>query len=122
MGSHPVNLAVRFLLELFALSTLAFWGWTQHAGVLRFVLTLGLPIAAAALWYTFAVPDEPQRGGEAPVAVPGSVRLVLELALFGFATWALYDAGATGLSWILGIAVLAHYVASYDRIAWLIRQ
>lgn len=122
MGSHPVNLAVRFLLEIAALITLGYWGWTQHDGVVRFVLGIGVPLLAAALWYTFAVPEDRSRSGEAPVPVPGIIRLALELALFAFAAWALYDAGLTLLSLILASLVIIHYAISYDRLAWLIKQ
>ena len=27
MGSHPLNLALRFLLELVAIGAVGFWGW-----------------------------------------------------------------------------------------------
>lgn len=122
MGSHPINLAVRFLLELAGLAALAYWGWTQHEGLLRILLALGLPLVAAILWGTFAVPDDPSRSGKAPVPIPGIVRLLLELAFFGFAAWALYDAGNTVLSLILAVVVVLHYLVSYDRVAWLVRQ
>ena len=122
MGTHPVNLAVRFILELCALAAMAYWGWTQHAGWLRFVLAIGLPVLAAILWGTFAVPNDPSRSGQAPVPVPGVVRLMLELAFFGLAVWMLYDAGATILSSIMGIVVIIHYALSYDRMAWLLKQ
>lgn len=122
MGSHPINLAVRFLLELAALAAIGYWGWSQHDGALRFVLAIGLPLLAAILWGTFAVPEDPSRSGKAPVPVPGIVRLVLELALFAFAAWALYDAGNATLALVLAAIVIIHYVLSYDRIAWLLRQ
>ena len=120
MGAHPLNLAIRFLLELAGLAALAHWGWSQHEGWLRFVLAIGLPLLAAALWATFAVPDDPSRSGKAPVPVPGIVRLVLELAFFAAATWAIYDAGNATLSIILATAVAIHYAVSYDRIIWLL--
>ncbi len=119
MGSHPVNLALRFLLELAALLALGVWGWQQSEGWLRIVLTIAVPIIAAAIWGTFNVPHDPSRSGAAPVAVPGMLRLAIELALFLVATWALYDTGYTSLSWVLGIIVALHYIASYDRIHWL---
>jgi hypothetical protein len=122
MSSNPINLAVRFLLELSALLAIGFWGWRQGEGLFRFVLAIGLPLIAAVLWGTFAVPDDRSRSGKAPVPVPGVVRLVLELAFFAFATWALYNAGATQLSWLLGGVTLVHYVLSYDRLWWLIRR
>ena len=74
------------------------------------------------LWGTFAVPGDPSRSGKAPVPVPGILRLVLELALFGFAAWALYDSGSPMLALVLAVLTLIHYALSYDRIAWLVRQ
>ena len=122
MGSHPLNLAVRFILEIAALGAIGYWGWTQHDGFVRYLLAVGGPILAAIVWATFAVPDDPSRSGKAPVPVPGIIRLVLELALFAFAAWALYDAGNSLLALILAAVVLVHYALSYDRIAWLLRQ
>lgn len=122
MSSHPINLAVRFLLEVAALLAVGYWGWSTGSGVLRFVLALGLPLMAAVLWGTFRVPNDPSSSGRAPVPIPGILRLLLELALFAFATWALYDAGAVQLSWILGLVVVVHYALSYDRIRWLVGQ
>jgi hypothetical protein len=72
-------------------------------------------------WGTFAVPDDPSRSGKAPVVIPGILRLIMELAFFTFAIWALYDVGFTGWSWAMGIFVAVHYLASYDRIVWLIK-
>jgi hypothetical protein len=122
MGSHPINLAIRFLLEIAALVAIGYWGWSQHSGLLRVVLAVGGPLIAAILWGVFAVPGDPSRSGKAPVPVPGIARLVLELAIFAFAAWALYDAGHSMLALILAIIVLLHYALSYDRMAWLLRQ
>jgi hypothetical protein len=122
MNSHPINLAVRFLLELIALTTVGYWGWHQSDGPFRYVLALGLPLIAAVAWGSFNVANDPSRSGQAPVPVPGIVRLGLELALFGFAIWALFDLGLTTLGWVMGIVVLVHYGVSYDRLRWLIKQ
>jgi hypothetical protein len=122
MGSHPINLAIRFLLELSALVSMGVWGWRQSESWFRFLLALSAPIVAAVVWGTFAVPNDPSRSGAAPVAVPGILRLGIELVFFIFATWALYDLGFTRLSWTLGIIVALHYITSYDRILWLITQ
>jgi hypothetical protein len=122
MGSNPGNLAVRFLLEIAGLAALGWWGWNRGDGILQFVLALGVPILAAVLWGTFAVPSDPSRSGKAPVPVPGVVRLLLELAFFAAATWALYATDLTTLAWIYGAVVVIHYAVSYDRILWLVRQ
>jgi hypothetical protein len=120
MGSHPINLALRFLLEMVALLSVGMWGWKQSDGWLRFVLMIGIPVVLAAIWGTFAVPDDPSRSGHAPVVTPGAVRLVIELGIFAFATWSLYDIGLLKWSMALGIVVVLHYAASYDRIIWLL--
>ena len=122
MGSHPVNLAIRFLLELSALLAAGIWGWRQSGGWLRFVLAVGIPIILAAAWGTFAVPNDPSRSGAAPIAVHGILRLAIELAIFAFAVWGLYDLGYARLGLIVGIITALHYVVSYDRILWLARQ
>jgi hypothetical protein len=72
MGSHPINLAVRFLLEVVALLAMAYWGWTQHEGLFRFVWAIGLPVVSAVIWGSFAVPDDPSRSG-AGFLRPGDV-------------------------------------------------
>lgn len=122
MGSNPINLAVRFVLEIGALIALGRWGWNAADGFLRYVLALGIPALAAVLWGTFAVRNDPSRSGKAPVPVPGLLRLVLEFAFFGAATAALLASGSRQLGWIFGVVVIVHYLLSYDRILWLIRQ
>ena len=122
MGSNPINLAVRFFLELTALMAMGFWGWNQGKGALRFVLAFGIPVIAAIIWGVFAVPNDPSRSGNALVSTPGFLRLALELMFFSFATWTLYSAGAIRASWIFGIVTLIHYILSYDRLYWLIKQ
>lgn len=122
MGTHPLNLAVRFALELCALFNLGLWGWRQRDDGLRIVIALAVPIVCAVLWGTFAVPNDPTRSGSAPVPVPGVLRLALELGFFGSAAWALYDMGFATLTAIFGMAVALHYLLSYDRLTWLVRQ
>ena len=122
MGSNPVNLAARFILEVVGLLALGWWGWNRAEGALRILLALGIPILAAVIWGTFAVPDDPSRSGEARVPVTGTLRLILELAFFASATSALIALDLITLGWVYGIAALIHYAISYDRIAWLVRQ
>jgi len=118
MSSHPINLALRFLLELAALAAVAVWGWRTGDGWLRYALAIGLPLVLAVVWAVFRVPNDP---GPAPVATPGVARLIIELAFFGFAAWALYDIGALAPCLLLSLTVIAHYVTSYDRVLRLIR-
>lgn len=119
MANHPLNLALRFILELVALYALGFWGWTQHAGLARILWGIGLPLLAALTWGTFRVPNDP---GKATVPVPGWLRLVLEALILGGAVWALYAAGQARWALVYGLVLLAHYLLSYDRVLWLLRQ
>jgi hypothetical protein len=122
MGSNPINLTVRFFLELAALIAMGFWGWNQREGMPRSVLAFGIPLIAAVMWGVFAVPNDPSRSGNAPIATPGILRLALELIFFSFAAWTIYSAGATTASWIFIIVTLVHYILSYDRLYWLISR
>jgi hypothetical protein len=86
------------------------------------LMDIGGPVIAAALWATFAVPDDPSRSGKAPVPIPEAMRPVLELSLFGFAAWALCDAASQMLALIMASYTIIHYALSYDRVAWLLSR
>jgi hypothetical protein len=122
MGYHPLNLGLRFLLELTALFSLGVWGRSLNPGLVGAVLMILIPLVAAAAWGTFRTPDDRSASGRAPVAVPGWTRLLLEFVFFGLAAWGLNQAGYSTQAIILAGFTLLHYVLSYDRIAWLLRQ
>lgn len=119
MSQNPANLALRFILELVALYFIGRWAWLQQSGALRYVLAIGLPLLAAFVWGTFRVPGD---GGAPRVRVPGIGRLLIEFVFFGFATWSLFDTGAYTTGWIFGGITLIHYLISYDRIDWPLKQ
>lgn len=119
MNSHPLNLALRFVLEILALAAFAYWGWTQHTGLLRAVLALLVPILAGAVWGTFRVPGDPK---DAPIAVPGRVRLLLEVGFFGSAVALLAAANQPSAALVFAIVTILHYLVSYDRVIWLMKQ
>jgi hypothetical protein len=120
MGSHPINLMIRFLLELSALGSVGLWGWKSFDGTLQYLLGLGLPILMTIVWGTFAVLDDPSRSGKAPIPVSGLIRLLIEFVFFAVAVWALYELEYTRLSYALGGIVIIHYLVSYDRVKWLL--
>jgi len=122
MGSHPINLAFRFLLELTALAVMGIWGWHFGTDWTRFVFAFVIPVFTAAIWGIFAVPNDPSRSGAAPVPVPGILRLVTELAIFACAIWMIYDLRYPLFSRLFGAAVVSHYLLSMDRILWLIQK
>jgi hypothetical protein len=119
---RPFNLVARFLLEIAALVALGNWGYGMAEGGLRFVLAAGIPIIAAAVWGIFAVKEDPSRSGHAPVPVRGPVRLLIELAFFGLAAYAMVAAGMQPLALLFVAAVIIHYFASHARIKWLLAQ
>lgn len=119
MANNPINLGLRFVLELAGLVAMGYWGWTQHEGIARVLLAVGVPLIAAALWGTFRVDNDPKK---APVKVPGVVRLLLEVAFFGTAVGLLAAASQTTAAIVFGAVVLFHYLISYDRILWLLKQ
>lgn len=120
-GFHPANLAFRFILELGAFVALAIGGYAIGSGAFAWILAIGLPLVAMLAWGTFNVPGDRSRSGAAPVPVPGVVRLIVELDIFG---------GAVLVSWFanpafavaLGAGVVVHYALSIDRIRWLLES
>ncbi|WP_247235422.1 YrdB family protein [Telluribacter sp. SYSU D00476] len=119
MSQHPINLGIRFLLEIAALVAVGMWGWQKPEGNMRYVLVVLLPVLLAALWGVFRVPNDP---GVPPVQVSGVVRLLIEAFVFGSAVAALYDLGQLRNSIVLAGLLLVHYLVSYDRVQWLLRQ
>jgi hypothetical protein len=118
MNTHPVNLTVRFLLEIMMLIVLGCWGWHLGTDWLRYLLAAGFPVIAAVLWGNFRIPNDPK---PAPIAIPGPLRLLLEWVLFGLAVYGLKVLGHPQLSIWLAIVVIVHYAVSYDR-TWVMLQ
>lgn len=104
------------------LGALGWWGHGRTETPWRWALMLALPLAAATLWGVFATPGDPSRSGSTVVATAGWLRLGLELGLFAAALAALVHGGARWPALALGVALLVHHAASYERLAWLVRQ
>ena len=97
MVIKSANLALRFLLELGVLGALGYWGFRTGDGTLmKWILGLGAPILAAVVWGTFVAP-------KAAVALSAPLHLLVELAVFGLATLALYRAGQANLAAAFGL-------------------
>ena len=122
MEVNKINLAVRFILEMAGLITLGIWGWDKGDGISKYILTLGVPLFAATIWGVFAVVDDPSRSGNAPIIVPGIIRLFIELTFFVLVIWALFVMHHSMLGWFFGFLVVVHYLVSYERVTWLLQQ
>jgi Protein of unknown function (DUF2568) len=99
-GLRGVTLTVRFLCELAMLAALAFWGFGVAEGLWGWVLGIGAPVLAAAVWGAFVAP-------KARWPVPAPVRVAIELVLFGVAAAALAAAGQPLAAVVLGVAGVA---------------
>lgn len=122
MSQNLANLALRLLLELAALGGVAVFGWRSGEGPVRLLFAILFPLIAALLWGVFRVPGDASASGGAVVAVPGPIRLVLELSLFAIASAGLYLTGSELLGLTLAALALFHYLLSYDRVLWLLKS
>jgi hypothetical protein len=122
MGNHPLNLALRFILELCALASVGFGGWNISNEWFKYVLAVLFPIILASIWGVFNVQNDPSRSGKALIPISGITRIILEIGIFAIAIWTLYKIGFIKLVMVYGVFVIAHYVLSYDRIKWLISR
>ena len=124
MSNNPLNLILRFVLEVLAVSAFAFWGWAW-GGWLRWPLAIGCLLLAAAVWGIFRTPGDPSSGAGV-IATRGPIRLALELGIFALAILALLNAHANSraetVAIVLGVGVVIHYALSWDRVAWLLRN
>jgi uncharacterized protein DUF2568 len=77
----PLNLGLRFVLELCMLVALGIWGFSENI-----VLGIAAPLAAALVWGLWIAPKANRR-------LRDPVRLAVELVLFGAAGAALAAAG-----------------------------
>ena len=114
------NLALRFGLEVAALTWLATVAWRLSSGPWRWVAVIAVPLLAAAAWTTFNVLGDPSRSGAAPIEVSGSVRLALELAVLGAGSAGFLLRGPRAAGLALVALIVVHYANSIPRIEWLL--
>jgi hypothetical protein len=115
------NLALRFGLELAAITGLAMAAWKLSSGNFRWVAVIAVPIVAVAIWGIFNVLDDPSRSGEAPVEVSGWIRLAIELAILGggAAGFAIAERPAVAIS--VAVLIVIQYATSWSRVEWLLQ-
>ena len=81
-----------------------------------------IPLLLAFVWGVFAVSGDPSRSGKTVVKTPGIIRLFLEFSIFTIGAFAIFKSGYSIFSYIFSGVVILHYLLSYDRIVWLIKQ
>ena len=118
---HPANLALRFLLEIAALGGFSVLAWSLTDGWWRYLAVVVTLAALMTLWGVFTVPGDPSRSGNAPVPVPGSLRLLLEFAILFGGAWAFHAVGYSWAGLSLAGLVVVHYLLWTDRVVWLLQ-
>ncbi len=119
---NPINLLIRFFLELFAIGSVGLWAWHHFNGVSKLIFTLLCPLAIAVVWAVFAVPNDPSRSGKTVIRTSGILRLLIELSVFALGFICFSQLGYQKWALVYIILVIGHYLASYKRIKWLIKQ
>lgn len=118
MSIVTLGLGLHFMLELCALAAMIFAGFRLGDSLaMRLLLGVALPVAAAAIWGVFRVPNDP---GPATVAIDGRLRLLIEWAIFGTAIAMLYAAGHPALAMTFLVAAIVDYAIMYERVLRLL--
>ena len=98
------NLLLRFLLELFALGALGYWGFKTGDGMLAKVgIGIGAPLVAAVVWAVFVSP-------QASVQLPAILVLLLQVLVFGAAAAGLVVTGHRTLALVFGVIVVINAI------------
>lgn len=97
------NLAVKFVLELVAIGTFAYWGAMAGSGALAILLAIAAPTAAIIVWGLFLAPRAKRR-------LPLPARIPAELVVFGLAAASLAAVGSSIAAIVFGIVVIANAV------------
>ncbi|MBK5267657.1 MAG: YrdB family protein [Acidimicrobiia bacterium] len=114
------NLALRFGLELAALVGLAMGAWASSSGWVRWAAVIVVPVTVAAIWGVFNVVGDPSRSGDAPIEVPGWLRLGIELVVLGGGAGGFYLSERPNFAIGVGALVIVHYGVSVRRVHWLL--
>ena len=109
-GLHAVNEGLAFLLELLALSGLAWWGADAGGGLgTKILLGAGAPILAAVAWGMFAAP-------RARFRLPLAAVLAVKVIVFGLAAVGVYAIGQPGFAIAFAVVALINTaLATVDR-------
>lgn len=114
------NLALRFFLELGGIAGLGIASWKLIPVPFRWIAAIGIPVAAVVIWGVFNVEGDTSRSGNAPIQVPGWIRLVIEITILGGAAAGLFLSGHRFFAFTYIAFLLIHYTASWRRIVWLL--
>ena len=119
MHNHPLNLLLRFLLELIILFAIGRWAYFSYEGMLKYLMMIVLPAGGAAAWGIFRVPAD---HGKGVIAIRGYIRLIMEVIFFLSGWYCLNESGMkTTAAWFAILSII-HYIISYKRIILLLKN
>lgn len=114
--NHPLNLGLRFILEVFGFYALGAYGLAAFDAPWHVVAAIAFPFTAAIIWGVFRVPND---GGEPKVKVHGRLRILIEFLFFSLAIAAFFGRDEYGIAGIYLLVVLMHYIYSHQRLRTL---
>ncbi|MBS1772815.1 MAG: YrdB family protein [Bacteroidetes bacterium] len=93
-----LNLALAFILELFMLYAMGYWGFhlKQSTGI-RWFVGIGLPVVVAIVWGIFLAP-------KSVMQTPPTVKMLGKLVLMESSAVLLYTTGKTNMAITFAIA------------------
>jgi hypothetical protein len=104
---QSINLALRFVLEMFALGAVAYWGFKSGKdGILRWLMAIGAPVLLAVIWGVFGSP-------KAVIKLTAPLHFTVEVLTFGLPALALYFAGKQHLAFIYIIVVIINRILMF---------
>lgn len=119
---HPLNLALRFGLEITALYVFATRTYAHFTTPINWIAAITAVLIAGALWGIFKVPGDPSSNGKAVVPVNGVLRFLLEFTFFFVAVFVLVLDESYWFTGIFSFLIFFHYLISLDRFVWLLKN
>lgn len=102
-----LNLALAFLLELFAVGALFYWGFqTGSSQIVKIILGIGAPLLLIVIWGRFL-------GPRSPVRLRDPLLTVVKLIVFGSSAAALAVAGQPNLALVFAIVAVVNLALAY---------
>ena len=110
-----------FLIEVVGLIGIGRWGW--HLGgstAWSLLLSALLVLAASGSWTLFRTKGFVPTGGDPVVAVPGPVRVLIEVAFYAAGAWGLWVSGWSLAAAVFAASVVIVMVSLRERYAGLL--
>lgn len=113
----------QFFLEVAALIGIARLGWhLGDGGAMGLALAALMVAIAGAVWGIFRTRGFVPNGSDPVVAIPGFIRLALELVFFAIASWGLWVSGWQLAGIVMLLCIVLVYAATRERTIGLVRN